>query len=84
MVKVTRKKNESFEAMARRFRRHVINRGLVREAKEKRFLTPDKSLNVRRKDAVTRRKMGGKLQYLRKIGKLPPEFERRRGPQRRR
>ncbi len=81
MIKVTRKKNESFEAMARRFRRHTINRGVVREAKSKRFAVPDVSRNMRRTATITRMKMGAKMQYLRKIGKLV-EPEPRRGRRR--
>ncbi len=78
MIKVTRKKNESFEAMARRFRRHSINRGVVREAKSKRFAEPDISRNMRRTATVGRMKIGAKMQYLRKIGKLIEPDKRRR------
>lgn len=76
MIKVTRKDNESFDAMARRFRRHVINRGVIPEAKSKRFSTKEKSKNMRKASKLTKLRLGGKMQYLRKIGKLE-ETERR-------
>lgn len=79
MIKVTRKKNESFEAMARRFRRHVLNRGLIREAKDKRFDSDEKSRNMRKEHTLTRLKLGSKIQYLRKVGKWEePQRGRRR------
>lgn len=79
MIKVTRKKNESFEAMARRFRRHVLNRGVIREAKDKRFVSTEKSRNMRRQHTLTRLKKGEKMQYLRKVGKLEETVQTPRG-----
>ncbi len=77
MIKVTRKKNENFESMARRFKKHVLHRGLIREVKDKRFEKPVKSRNMRRSHTLTRLKLGSKMQYLRKIGKLEEPDERR-------
>ncbi len=70
-VKVTRKKGESFDAMARRFRLHVTRRGLIQEVRDKRFSHPVKSRNMKRKSALARVKLGQKYAYLRKVGQLP-------------
>lgn len=76
MVKVSRKKNESFDAMLRRFRTHTVRRGTINEVREKRFRTPVKSRNMRRNSALVRNKMAAKFQYLRKTGQLEPEMTR--------
>lgn len=73
MVTVTRKRGESFDAMARRFRTHITRRRLIQEVREKRFLIPEKSRNMQRASKLTRIKMGKKFEYLKKIGALPPQ-----------
>lgn len=70
MIRVSRKKGESFDAMLRRFRTHMTRRGVISEVREKRFEVPEKSRNVRRNKALVRNKMANKLQYLRKTGQL--------------
>lgn len=76
-----RKKNESFEGFMRRVKRQWQRSGKLLQAKKIKFRVDKKSKNVQRKQTVGRNKMIAKTNYLRKIGKLPPEEDRynRRG-----
>jgi ribosomal protein S21 len=77
---IKRKKGESFEAFIRRVKRQWLKSGKLIQAKKIKFRTGKTSKNVQRKQAVGRAKKISKTNYLRKIGKLPPEedtFRRR-------
>lgn len=76
MSEVKRKKGESFEGFMRRTKRQWQRSGKLLQAKKVQFYQPKKSKNVKRKQAVDRVKTTAKLNYLRKIGKLPEEEER--------
>lgn len=73
MSEIKRKKGESFEAFIRRTKRQWQRSGVILQAKKVQFFKPKKSKNVDRKHAVRRVKLLEKTNYLRKIGKLPPE-----------
>ncbi len=76
MSEIKRKKNESFEGFMRRVKQTWLKSGKILQAKKVRFFIPDKSKNVKRKQAVSRAQKISKTNYLRKIGKLPPEEEK--------
>jgi len=71
VIRVSRKKGESFDAMLRRFRTHMTRRGVVVEVREKRYTTQEKSRNVRRTKALKRLQKTDKMNYLKKTGQLP-------------
>jgi ribosomal protein S21 len=72
---IKRKKGESFEAYIRRVKRQWQRSGVLLQAKKVKFFKPKKSKNIGRKQAVRKAKLISKTNYLRKIGKLPPEEE---------
>ena len=76
MSEIKRKKGESFESFLRRVKRQWQRSGKLIQAKKVQFYEPRKSKNVKRKHAVKRAQTEAKTEYLRKIGKLPPEEER--------
>lgn len=80
MSEIKRKKGESFDAFIRRVKRRWMQSGKILQARKVQFFVPRKSKSVRKKSAVRRTKMVSKINYLRKIGKLPeetPEYGRR-------
>lgn len=83
MSEVKRKKGESFEAFLRRTKRMWKSSGKILQARKVKFFTAKKSKNVKRTQAVSKSKKISKTNYLRKIGKLPPE-ENRYGKRRKR
>lgn len=70
---VKRKKGESFESFMRRVKQRWQQSGRILQAKKVQFFLPSKSKNFQRKRTVERLKMISKINYLRKIGKLPEE-----------
>jgi ribosomal protein S21 len=83
MSDIKRKKNESFEAYMRRVKRTWIRSGKIIQARKIQFFTKKKSKNVQRQSAVHLSQKHSKLNYLRKIGRLPPEETFSRGRRRR-
>lgn len=75
MSEVKRKKGESFESFMRRVKRQWQQSGKILQVKKIQFFTPEKSKNVQRKSAIARARKTAKLNYLRKVGKLPPELD---------
>lgn len=75
MSEVKRRKGESFESFMRRTKLQWQRSGKLLQVKKVQFLPDTKSRNVRRKQAVKRAQLIAKTEYLRKIGKLPPEEE---------
>jgi ribosomal protein S21 len=69
-VEVKRKNNESVESMLRRFTKRVQQSGVVDRAKKARFFEPSKSKLRIREEAIRRKLMGERKEYLRKVGKL--------------
>jgi ribosomal protein S21 len=68
-----RRKNESFEAFMRRVKKRWQQSGKILQVKKIRFYEPNKSRNSRRSSALHRLKVKGKIDYLKKIGRLPEE-----------
>jgi len=70
VVQVKKKEGETVEAMLRRFKKQLLQTGLLQTARDIRFRERDKSKNQKRKDAQAREKIRQKREHLRKIGKL--------------
>ncbi len=73
MSEIKRKKNESFEAFIRRVKKRWQQSGKVLQVKKIQFHEADKSKNMRKKSALHRLKISSKMDYLKKIGRLPEE-----------
>ena len=73
MSEVKRKKGESFESFMRRVKRQWQQSGKILQVKKIQYFNPPKSKNVQRKSAIVRARTTAKLNYLRKVGKLPPD-----------
>ena len=76
MAEIKRRKNESFEAFMRRVKKNWQQSGKVLQVKKIQFYKPTKSQNMRRKSALHRLAMAEKIAYLKKIGRLPEEFDK--------
>ncbi|MFH0856719.1 MAG: 30S ribosomal protein S21 [bacterium] len=75
MQEIKRKKDESFESLLRRFNRKMQQSGKLIEVKQGKFFEKDLNKNLRKESALVRNKIRAKKEYLRKIGKLPDEFD---------
>ena len=75
---IKRKKNESFEAFIRRVKKRWQQSGKVLQVKKIQFHERDKSRTMRRKSALHRLKVASKMEYLKKIGRLPEETKQGR------
>ncbi len=73
MAEVKRRKNETFEALLRRFNRKVVMSGRVLQAKKIRFHDTGKSKTGQKRSALRRVELQKHYAYLTRIGKLPPE-----------
>ncbi|OGH77889.1 MAG: hypothetical protein A3G08_00635 [Candidatus Magasanikbacteria bacterium RIFCSPLOWO2_12_FULL_47_9b] len=73
-----RRKGESFEAFMRRVKQGWQRSGKLLQVRKVQFFEPKKSKNVQRRNAIKRASLHAKMDYLRKIGKLPPEDMPRR------
>lgn len=73
MSELKRKRNESFEAFMRRVKQQWQRSGTLLQARKIQYFDRKKSKNVQRTQAVARVKLNTKMDYLRKIGKLPEE-----------
>ena len=76
MSEIKRKKGESFEAYIRRVKRRWMESGKLLQARKIQFFVPAKSKNLQKNQAVVRSQKISKINYLRKIGKLPPEEDK--------
>lgn len=76
MSELKRRKGESFEGFIRRVKRQWQRSGKLIQAKKIQFFLPKKSKNIQRKHTVEKIKLISKENYLRKIGKLPPEEDK--------
>ncbi|MBI4426805.1 MAG: 30S ribosomal protein S21 [Candidatus Kerfeldbacteria bacterium] len=70
VVEVRRKEGESVESLLRRFTKRVQQSGVLLRAKRARFYEPPKTKREVREDAIRRREIRQRKEYLRKIGKL--------------
>ena len=76
MSEVKRKKNESFEAFLRRVKKRWQQSGKILQVKKIRFYERPKNKNMRKKSALHRIEVSEKMEYLKKIGRLPEETKR--------
>jgi len=76
MSEVRRRKGESFEAFFRRTKRLTQRSGKLLQAKKNRFFARKPGKNVQHTSALARVEKTAKIEYLKKIGKLPPEDTR--------
>ena len=81
MSELKRKRGESFEGFIRRVKRQWQKSGKLIQAKKIQYYIPKKSKNLQNKKTVKKVHLASKENYLRKIGKLPPE-EEKFGPRR--
>ncbi len=79
MLEVKRKDNESFENMVRRFTKKTIQSGKILQAKKVRFYSKDSSKRKLKESALRRLDMSGKVEYLKRIGKLDDFLTKRYG-----
>ncbi len=78
MSGIKRKKNESFEAYMRRVKKIWQQSGKVLQVKKTQFYVGQKSKNMRRKSALHRLAVAQKMDYLKKIGRLPEEMMKKK------
>lgn len=83
MIEVTRKKNESFEALMRRFRNTLKMSGKLIQAKKKNFFERKPSKNKAKASKLMRLDRTSKIEYGIKTGKIKEEDLRKRRPGRR-
>ena len=79
MSEIKRKKVESFEAFMRRVKKRWQQSGKVLQVKKIRFHSRKLNKNMRKKSALHRLTVADKMEYLKKIGRLPeePQFRKR-------
>jgi len=70
-----KKKEESFESLLRRFNKRLQQSGKLLQAKQGKFYEKEDSKNKKKESALVRNKIRTKKEYLRKVGKLPDEFD---------
>lgn len=70
MVEAKKREREHIGSLLRRFSERVKKSGVLLQAREAQFYRPAKSRRQRRVDALTRLKMRGEKEKLRKLGKL--------------
>lgn len=74
MAEIKRKKNESFEAFMRRVKKRWQQSGKILQVKKIRYYAGSQSKARRKKSALHKIQISEKMEYLRKIGKLPEEL----------
>jgi ribosomal protein S21 len=75
---IKRKKGESFDAFMRRVKRRWQQSGRILQAKKIQHFSSKKSKNMERKSAIERSSRAAKMDYLRKVGKLPLDEKMKR------
>ncbi len=78
MSEIKRRKTESFEAYMRRVKKRWQQSGKVLQVKKIRYHDRKKNRNMRRKSALHRIAVQGKIEYLKKTGQMPEETNKRR------
>ena len=76
MSEIKRKKIESFEAFMRRVKKRWKQSGKILQVKKIQFHDRKPNKSLRKKSALHRRAASQKLEYLKKIGRLPEEVYR--------
>lgn len=75
MSEIKRKKGESFEAFIRRVKRRWQQSGKLLQARKIQYFEPGKSKNMQKRSRVSSLQKYSKIEYLRKVGRLPAEEE---------
>lgn len=70
MVEVKRKKNESFEALIRKFNKRILQSGKVLQVKKVRFFPAKVNKNKRKKLTLRRLEINATRDYMKKTGKI--------------
>jgi small subunit ribosomal protein S21 len=70
VVEVKRKEKEKIESLLRRFKKKLLQSGVLLEARKRRFYERPKSKKQLREEAKRRKELRDEKEYLRKIGKL--------------
>jgi ribosomal protein S21 len=78
MGEIKRRKGETFDALLRRFQRHIQGSGKLLQAKKIRFSSKKQNRNKRRESALYRVEKRESYNYLLKTGQLKEEPPRRR------
>jgi len=78
MGEIKRRKGETFDALLRRFQRHIQGSGKLLQAKKVRFKNKKQNRNKRRESALYREEKRQLYNYLLKTGQLKEEPPRRR------
>ncbi len=78
MGEIKRRKGETFDALLRRFQRHIQGSGKLIQAKKNRFSSKKQNRNKRRESALYRVTKRQTYNYLLKTGQLKEEPPRRR------
>ncbi|OGY50841.1 MAG: 30S ribosomal protein S21 [Candidatus Buchananbacteria bacterium RIFCSPHIGHO2_02_FULL_56_16] len=73
MAEIKRKKGETFESFVRRFNRKLQQSGKLIQSRKIRFYERPKNRTKTRMDALRRKDITQKREYLKKIGKLKEE-----------
>jgi len=73
VAEVKRKKGETFESFLRRFHKKLQQSGRLIQSRKIRFHERSKSKTKVREDALRRKDISEKREYLKKIGKLKDE-----------
>ena len=81
-IEIKRKKGETFESFVRRFNKRLMQSKVIFEFKDRAYLRKTKSRSENNKLAVSRKKYREKMEYLKKIGRLPESKTRGRGRRR--
>jgi len=75
---IKRKKTESFEAFIRRVKKRWQQSGKILQTKKIQFYEHEPSKAARKRSALHRLTIAKKMNYLKKIGRLPEETNRGR------
>lgn len=73
MAEVKRKKSETFESLLRRFHKKLQQSGRLIQSRKIRFYERPKSRTKIKREALRRKEITSKREYLKKIGKLKEE-----------
>lgn len=78
MSEIKRKKTESFESFMRRVKKRWQQSGKILQVKKIQFYDKKQNKSLRKKSALHRLAMSEKMEYLKKIGRLPEETKQRK------
>jgi len=73
VAEIKRRKSESFEAFIRRVKKRWQQSGKILQVKKIRYHDKEQNRNMRRKSALHRKTVSDKMEYLKKIGRLPED-----------